>query len=104
VRVTADQAHNLALVINELTTNTIKHALQERDTAHITMRIVLNDDTILCEFRTDGPGYPEEVLRQENHSVGFDLVRNIVRKSLQGELSLYNDRGPVAKIRFKSEV
>ena len=100
VRVTPDQAHNLALVINELATNTVRHGLRERDTAHIEVRIELDDDTMLFEFRDDGPGYPEEVLRSERDSVGFDLIQNIVRKSLRGELSLYNDRGAVAAIRF----
>ena len=35
--------------------------------------------------------------------VGLDLAQNIVRKSLRGELSLYNDRGAVATIQFKAE-
>jgi len=107
VRVTPDQAHNLALVINELATNTIRHTLRERDAAHISVRIGLDDETtaptVLFEFRDDGPGYPEEVLQLERHNVGFDLIRNIVRKSLRGELSLHNDQGAVAVIRFKAQ-
>jgi PAS domain S-box-containing protein len=103
VRVTSDQAHNLALVINELATNTVKYTLQERNTANITIRIALDGDAVLCEFRDDGPGYPEEILRLERYGVGFDLLQNIVRKSLHGELSLYNDHGAVAVIRFKAK-
>jgi len=103
VRVTSDQAYHLALVINELATNTAKHGLQERDTAHIAIRVTLDDDTIRFEFRDDGPGYPEEVLRLERHNVGFDLIQNIVRKSLRGELALHNDPGAVAVIRFKAK-
>jgi two-component sensor histidine kinase len=103
VRVTPDQAHDLALVINELATNTVKHALQERDTGHITVRIVLEDDTVLFEFRDDGPGYPEEVLQLERQDVGLDLVQNVVRKGLRGELSLHNDHGAVAVIQFKAK-
>jgi len=104
VRVTPDQAHNLALLINELATNTVKHALQERDKAHITVHIKLDDDTILFEFRDDGPGYPEEVLELECYGVGFDLVQNVVHKNLCGELSLHNDHGALAVIRFKAKV
>jgi two-component sensor histidine kinase len=104
VRVTADQAHHLALVINELATNTVKHALQGRDTARLTVRIEVENDatppTILFEFRDDGPGYSEEVLRRKHHNVGFELVRNIVQKTLHGEFSLHNDRGAVASVRF----
>jgi PAS domain S-box-containing protein len=103
VRVTPDQAHNLALVINELTTNTVKHALQERDTAHLTVRIALDDDTVLFEFRDDGLGYPEEALQLERQNVGLDLIQNMVHKGLRGELSLHNDHGAVAVIQFRAK-
>jgi two-component sensor histidine kinase len=104
VRVTPDQASNLALVINELATNTAKYALSGRDTARITARITLDGDTVAFEFRDDGPGYPEELLRLECHSVGFDLIQNIVCKSLHGELLLHNDHGAVTSLRFKAGV
>ncbi|MCP4536892.1 MAG: GAF domain-containing protein [Chloroflexi bacterium] len=110
VRVTSDQAHNLALVINELSTNVIKYALQERDSARIAFRIAFDENVtqsaplVRCEFRDDGPGYPEDVLKMERHNVGFDLIQNIVRGSLRGDLSLYNDRGAVAILRFQTKV
>jgi two-component sensor histidine kinase len=103
VRVTPDQAHDLALVINELTTNTVKHALRGRDTAHLTVRIALDDDTVLFEFQDDGPGYPEEALQLERQNVGLDLIQNMVRKGLRGELSLHNDHGAVAVIQFQAK-
>jgi two-component sensor histidine kinase len=103
VQVTPDQAHSLALVINELATNTVKHAMEERDRGHITVGITREDDTVRFEYRDDGPGYPEDVLRLERYSVGFDLIQNIVRKGLRGELSLHNDDGAVAVIRFKAQ-
>jgi two-component sensor histidine kinase len=104
VQVTSDQAHNLALVINELATNTIKYALGGRDTARITFQSRLDGKMVRCKFQDNGPGYPEEVLRLERHNVGFELIQNIVRDSLHGELSLHNDHGAVAIIQFKAEV
>ncbi len=117
VRVTSDQAHNLALVIGELTTNTVKYALEGRDTAQITFQSTLNDDSdtihprvdrqrplVCCEFRDDGPGYPQDVLRMEHRSVGFDLMQNIMRQGLRGGLTLHNERGAVAVIRFEAQV
>jgi PAS domain S-box-containing protein len=101
VRVTPDQAHDLALVINELATNTVKHALQERDAVQITVRIGLEDDTVRFEFRDDGPGYSEEVLQLERHNVGFYLMQRVVRATLRGELALHNDRGAVTTLRFQ---
>ena len=103
LRVTPDQAHNLALVINELATNTIKHALPGRTEARISVRIALEDDVVLFEYRDNGPGYPEDVLRLERHAAGFDLIKNLTRQSLRGELSLHNDDGAVAVIRFPAQ-
>jgi PAS domain S-box-containing protein len=103
VLVTPAQAHNLALVVNELATNSFKYALQGRDVGRIAVRVAREDHTVRLEFRDDGPGYPEEVLGLERNGVGFDLVQNIVRSNLGGELSLHNDGGAVAVIRFAAQ-
>jgi GAF domain-containing protein/anti-sigma regulatory factor (Ser/Thr protein kinase) len=104
VRVTSDQAHNLALVINELATNTVKYGLDDRDRAQITFQAELDDRMICCEFRDDGPGYPDEVLQLQRHSVGFELIQNIIKSNLHGEFLLQNQGGAVAVIKFKAEV
>ncbi len=101
IRVTADQAHSLALVFNELVTNTVRHALIRSEARSITVQIALDGDTIACEYRDDGPGFSEEVLGGESRNVGLNLVHNVVRRSLHGDLTLRNDGGAVALIRFK---
>jgi len=101
VRVTPEQAHHLALVLNELAVNTLKHALCSRETARIQVYIRTEADTIVLEFRDDGPGYPEDVLRLERHGVGFDLVQNLIYRGLHGTFSLRNEDGAVTEIRFQ---
>jgi PAS domain S-box-containing protein len=101
VHVTPERAHHLALVINELTTNTVKYALVERDTAQITVQIELDANIVRFVFRDDGPGYPDHVLRMKRHNVGFELIRNIVHKDLRGKLAIHNDHGTVAVIEFR---
>jgi two-component sensor histidine kinase len=100
VQVTPRQANNLAMVINELTTNIIKYALPERETVRITIDIKLEDETVVFEFRDDGPGFPVEVLASEQWNVGMYLVQNIVRGDLRGEINLFNDNGAVTTICF----
>ena len=103
VQVTAEQAHNLALIINELATNCIKYALPSKSHTTITVNIAQENDEIRLEFRDNGPGFPEEVLRFEGHSVGYDLIKNITQMNLRGSYALKNDSGAVAIIRFKAE-
>ncbi len=103
VRVPPAQAHHLALVISELTTNTLKYAVTERDVVRVSVQIAQEDDVITLTYRNDGPDYPEEVLRLERHNAGLDIVQNIVRRNLRGELALRNENGAVTEIRFKAE-
>ena len=64
------------------------------------MRLDAKDDKVLLEFRDDGPGFPEEVLRLERHSVGWELILTLVRHGLRGDISLHNDQGAVTTIHF----
>jgi PAS domain S-box-containing protein len=100
VQVSAKQANSMALIINELATNTVKYALTERQKAHITIRISSENDMIQFEFRDDGPGYPEQTLSLEQHNVGFYLIQSIAKNDLRGECILCNDGGAMTTIRF----
>lgn len=102
VRVTSDQAHYLALVINELTTNTIKYAIQGQSCCQIGITITQDGDRIGLTYQDDGPGFPEVVLSGNLHAIGIglDLVTGIVNKSLRGELTFSNESGGVVRITF----
>ncbi len=103
VHVTPKQANDLALVVNELATNTATHVLSEQDRGYIKVRITRDKDGTVClEFRDDGPGYPQRVLASESYyNVGLYLVQSLVNHNLCGKLTLHNDSGAVATIRFK---
>ena len=102
VRVNAKQAGSLALVFNELATNTSKYALRNRDTAYIKVLITAEENIVQCEFRDNGPGYPDKVLQQQQQNIGIYLVQTIVHKDLHGEVTLRNDNGAVTMLKFKN--
>ena len=113
VRVSPDQAHNLALILNELVTNTIKYALSERSAGRITVDVTEENGTIKLIYGDDGPGYPEEILQGDGlqGNVGFHLINNLVERSLRGDLELRNrtdedgdSQGAVAVLSFAAEV
>jgi len=101
IEITPNQAHSLALVINELATNAVKYAWPSQDKGKINIRSTLEDDMIVFEFRDDGCGYPEDVLKQKRSNIGFELIGNIVRRGLKGEITLSNKQGAITTIRFK---
>ncbi len=106
IKVNSNQAHHLTLVINELTTNSIKHAIHNRLQAMINVDISTGEGFINLKFKDDGPGFPQSLIDGDfsHANIGFELIRGIVRQSLDGEFRLENNNGATAIIRFQNEL
>ncbi|MBW2365388.1 MAG: PAS domain S-box protein, partial [Deltaproteobacteria bacterium] len=105
ISVGSNNAHHLALVLNELSMNTFKHALAKRDRVSICVDILTDNNNIHIVYRDDGSGYPGEMIQGDfsHMSVGFNIIQGIVKKNLQGDVLLENDNGAVTTIIFSSE-
>ena len=105
VLIGAQQAAGVALVVNELVTNSVKHAFHgsEQEMIDITLSSV-PDQGIEVRYHDHGPGWPEDVMLGENESVGMRLVRITTRSPLRGTLELMNEDGAVAVLQFKPVV
>jgi len=103
LQVGSEQAQHLALVINELAANSVKHALDERGGVRIRVRISAEGSRLRLVYVDNGPGFPNALVHDDFTvaNVGFDLIRGIVRNSLRGKLQLSNDNGAVAAITFE---
>ncbi len=101
IRVTPKQANSLAMVINELATNTVKHAVPVHPVVSVQVNISQEDETVVLEYRDDGPGFPESILATKQGNIGMYLIDNIVRSDLHGNVSLRNEQGAVTTVRFK---
>ncbi|MBI5388509.1 MAG: PAS domain S-box protein [Verrucomicrobia bacterium] len=104
--VVPEQATALALIINELTTNSLKHAFREREQGHLELRLGVENGQksrplVKLQYRDDGPGWPEAVLQGQRKTVGLHLIQSSVRSPLRGELTLRNEAGAVAEITFE---
>lgn len=102
ITVNSAQAHNLALVLNELATNSLKHAAGSAVHLKISIAISRDGNAIRMVYRDNGPGYPDLILQGDytGTGIGFDLLTGIVRQSLRGDLSFKNENGAVAEIVF----
>jgi hypothetical protein len=101
----AKQAVTLALVINELTTNSVKYAFADRTRGQIRVRIEQVETEaapprVRLVFQDDGPGWPDEVLAGEQQSMGLWLIQASVTHNLGGEIAWYNEDGAVVEIEF----
>lgn len=103
VLIDSEHAHNITLLLNELTTNSMKHALNGCNKANITVAIKRNGNNISLSFKDDGPGYPQELIKGDytKASIGFNLIRGIAMQSLDGRVRFANESGAVTSINFE---
>ena len=103
VMVDSNQAHNLTLVLNELATNSLKYAIAGTSLPHIDINISEAEGKVCISFRDNGPGFPEAIISGslQGAGIGFDLITGIVRKSIRGSISFWNDKGAVSEICFE---
>jgi two-component sensor histidine kinase len=102
VEVDADRAHHLTLILNELATNTLKHALRGRDAVRIDVALRCDGRKMVLTYRDDGPGYPSWVLERSGdaETVGTRLIRGLAERSLGGAIEFDDDEGAVTVISF----
>jgi len=96
----AEQATPLALLVNELATNAVKHAFPDRSRGRIEVRLSEEPDTFLIEVRDDGVGLPEGFTLVDSAHLGLQIAQNLVRRDLGGSLELISEGGTKAVIHF----
>lgn len=96
----ADQSHSAAIIINELFSNSIKHAIGPGEKIEVEIDIQEKNGTIIFIYNDSGSGYPEEILKSEFKNVGMYLIKNIVEQSLRGSMKMENRDGARIEIEF----
>lgn len=100
--VDADQAHSLALVLNELATNTVKYGLHDKITGRIRISVKKKDDKIHLNYRDTGAGFPELILQDKfpENCIGLKMITGIIRKNMRGVIHFHTENGGVVDITF----
>jgi PAS domain S-box-containing protein len=100
VLVGSSQAHHLALILNELVVNSLKHRLADTTRIAIDVRIEEDGEEVVLSYRDDGEGYPLAIIEGTAGGLGLELVKGIVGHSLRGSVTLWTEGGAVASLRF----
>jgi two-component sensor histidine kinase len=99
------QAVALALITNELTTNSVKYAFGERSAGEIHVQIneIRGTDglpALQMIYQDDGPGFPDAVVHGKQSNTGMWLLQTSATHTLNGMLDLHNDDGAVVTLQF----
>jgi two-component sensor histidine kinase len=90
----------LGLIINELVSNSLKHAFKENITGDLKIILEKDNDIYTLTVKDDGIGLPADFDFENASSLGMLLVNSLVNQ-LEGEIMVDNNRGTIIRINFK---
>lgn len=96
--VRSDQALPLALIVNELVTNAIKHGLHQNP--HGEIKVQFHCDDGRCHLLVRNPGKPFGIENAGRKASGLGLVRGLVRQ-LHGSFTMAFDRDVCCVVEFE---
>jgi PAS domain S-box-containing protein len=105
-----DTAVPLGIIINELVSNSLKHAFSGRDNGDIRIKLYteeirenkterIRSKTFVLSISDNGIGIPEDIDIVELDSLGIQLITTLVEQ-LDGELELKRENGTEFIVRF----
>ena len=95
-----DTAIPCGLIINELVTNSLKHAFSDERRGEIVIETVYHSNNkFTLTIKDNGKGIPEDVDYYNSRTVGFNLINSLVRQ-LGGNLVINRSEGTEFKITF----
>jgi PAS domain S-box-containing protein len=103
-----DTAVPLGIIVNELISNSLKHAFTEKKEGEIGIQLRRYEETVNGIHKSDfcltvsdnGKGIPEGLKLESVESLGMQLVNTLVNQ-LDGELKLKRNKGTEFTVRFK---
>jgi two-component sensor histidine kinase len=98
-----DTAIPCGLIINELVSNSLKHAFDANFSKRGVIKITLreNDGFIEINVKDNGVGLPKNFQIRGSSSCGMEIVRMLAEDQLDGALSIENTNGAQFNLKFK---
>jgi two-component sensor histidine kinase len=79
------------LIVNELVSNSLKHAFRGRKEGKIFLSLNRGDGKVVLTYRDDGPGLAREL--DLSRSVGLRLIHSLAMYQLRGTVELVHHSG-----------
>jgi two-component sensor histidine kinase len=100
VLIPSREATYLALIINELIQNSLKHGVVEGQEGRISIRAGVDGGVISVFVQDNGPGLAAGFDPDCHGNLGLTIVRNMVKDELKGQFSLVSEKGVLAEVTF----
>jgi two-component sensor histidine kinase len=100
ININLDTAIPLGLIVNELITNSIKHAFKGRDNGTLKITFQEIDDGLILKVCDDGVGLGPDVDIDSSKTLGLKLVKNLAMQ-LDADLEIGRDKGTSFTFKFR---
>lgn len=97
VNLSLDSSIPAGLIINELITNSIKHAFPGSQQGQIDFSLWTENNYVFLELKDDGVGFAPEVDFENSHSLGLQLVNTLIEQ-IEGKLTFNSQQGRGTKV------
>ena len=94
----AESAIYCGLIINELLTNSFKHAFDKNESGFIKIDFFKNDNEYLLIYSDKGKGYDQNIKKE---SLGLILIETLTKKQLKAQLDINSSKGVKVGIKWK---
>jgi ribose transport system ATP-binding protein len=88
-----EKASAIALIINELVSNSLEHAFKDLDTGKIQIYCKRNEEKIDLIVKDNGIGFKEDFEISTLDSLGLSIVHSIVTKQFRGKIEIISSNG-----------
>lgn len=92
-----DMAVSLGLILNELLTNSLKHALTPSKTLEMRIDIKVNEDRMRLTVSDTGPGLPKNIDFLSSNTFGFRIVKLLIDQ-INANIEIQSGNGTIFKI------
>lgn len=78
------KAVSVALVLNELLNNTVKHAFSNSDEGNLKLLLENIDNSLYISIQDDGVGMPKDFSPAKDGNLGWQIINTLVQDDLRG--------------------
>lgn len=104
IEIELDKMVSCGLIINEVVTNSIKHAFQDQSTNEISILTKETEGDVTIVISDNGAGFVKEVDLNNLNSLGLKLIQGLA-KQLKGQSTISsNTSGTTVTITFKNNI
>jgi PAS domain S-box-containing protein len=94
-----DQAIPCGLMVNEIISNSLKHAFPAHGRGIIAINLRCRKNRVKLRLSDDGIGIPANILRGETNTLGMQLIETLVEQ-IRGELKIDTEMGSSFELEF----